>query len=197
MNNKWLQTALLGVLALGLIQCTTTDVTPTPGDARVPAINEVQDLDTQPISDHQDSSNPSNDPQMTPTVSHPVDSGLQNLIDLAKDDLAQRLSISVTQISLLEAEEVVWPDASLGCPQPGMKYKQVPEDGALIILQVDGINYNYHYGGSRGLFLCEQVLKDPNMPTPIDITKLTPGTLDKNNPAPAAPDNGIPPGEDQ
>jgi hypothetical protein len=91
-------------------------------------------------------------------------SGLESLIKRAKDDLARRLSISAAQIGLVEARAVVWPDSSLGCPQPGMRYKQVPEDGALIILQAQGKVYEYHAGGSRGLFLCEKIRKNPVPP---------------------------------
>jgi len=122
----------------------------------------------------------------------PVDPGLQKLIEMAKEDLAQRLNISISQIILMEANAVVWPDASLGCPQPGMAYKQVSEDGVLIILQVEGINYEYHNGGSRGLFLCEKALKDSTPPSKIDIFNLTPSKNDSS-----IPDNSIPPGEDQ
>ena|SRR5688572_13660014 len=67
--------------------------------------------------------------QMPTSIPTPADAGLQNLIEKAKTDLAQRLAISVHEIILLEATSVVWPDASLGCPQPGMAYIQVPEDG--------------------------------------------------------------------
>jgi len=139
--------------------------------------------------------NQKDDTNMPPTISSPADPGLQGLIEQAKGDLAQRLSIPTTQISLVEAKNVVWPDASLGCPQPGMAYIQVPKDGSLIVLQVDGINYEYHYGGNRGLFLCEKSNKGPDAPAQLDIQNLTPPALDKNSPTPSAPDNGIPPGE--
>jgi hypothetical protein len=78
-----------------------------------------------------------------------------------------------------------------------MAYKQIPYDGALIILQAQEKAYEYHSGGSRGLFLCEKVYKDPTPQSKIDITNLTPQVLDKNNPPPSTPDNSIPPGEDQ
>ncbi|HKZ71122.1 MAG TPA: hypothetical protein VJ020_13640 [Anaerolineales bacterium] len=122
-----------------------------------------------------------------------VPPGLESLIVEAKQDLAQRLSISVTRISLVKAEVVVWPDSSLGCPQPGMLYKQVPEDGALVILLVEGNVYEYHIGGSRGLFLCEKVYKDPNPPPQLDLYNLTP----QRTTPPPAPDNSIPPGADK
>ncbi len=103
-----------------------------------------------------------------------LSSGMGFLIDKAKEDLAQRLSIAISQISLAEAREVVWPDSSLGCPQRGMRYKQVPEDGALIVLQARGAAYEYHNGGSRGLFLCEKARSTPEKRRQIDITKRTP-----------------------
>lgn len=134
-----------------------------------------------------DSPAPEATASLTPPRSTAAASGLESLIEKAKQDLARRLSIAITQISLVEAEAVVWPDSSLGCPQPDMLYKQVPEDGALVVLQVKATRYEYHAGGSRGLFLCEKASKDPSPPPRLDPELFTPRpTLD----------NGIPPGED-
>lgn len=119
------------------------------------------------------------------------------LVIQAKEDLATRLGIQPSEIELLSYEEVVWPDSSLGCPQPGMKYLQVPQDGALIRLSAQDQVYNYHSGGNRGVFLCEQLYKDPNLPPKIDISDLTPQITNKNTPTNTTPDNSIPPGEDQ
>ena len=85
-----------------------------------------------------------------------VGAGLEALITLAVDDLAEHLDITTAEITLVSAEAVVWPDASLGCPQPDMLYRQVPEDGALIILLVGEREYAYHSGGGREPYLCEQ-----------------------------------------
>lgn len=81
------------------------------------------------------------------------------LVVQAKQDLADRLGVSLEKIEVLSFEAVVWPDASLGCPQPGMEYIQVPMDGALIRLSIEGHEYDYHSGGNRGVFLCENSLK--------------------------------------
>lgn len=88
-----------------------------------------------------------------------VSPGLQGIVDQALADLADRLAIEVDQIEVLEANAVVWPDGSLGCPQPGMAYTQVQQEGYLIRLQVDKRVYDYHGGGypDRGPFLCEGV----------------------------------------
>jgi hypothetical protein len=95
------------------------------------------------------------DTQMTPFLPTSANPDLHILIEKAKEDLAHRLSISATQINLLEAREVVWPDASLGCPQPGMAYAQVQVDGLLIRLGVGKEMYLYHTGGTADPFLCE------------------------------------------
>jgi hypothetical protein len=91
-----------------------------------------------------------------PSVKASVDAGdLQPLVDLAVADLSARLSVDPGQISITAAERVVWPDGSLGCPQPGMAYTQVQVDGTYVELSANGVLYPYHSGGGRGPFLCE------------------------------------------
>jgi hypothetical protein len=91
--------------------------------------------------------------EMTPSTL--AGAGMQDLIDKAIADLAQRLSIPTDQIKSMEAREVVWPDASLGCPQPDMVYEQVPVEGLLIRLSVGKEIYFYHTGSAADPFLCE------------------------------------------
>lgn len=108
------------------------------------------------------------DETAVPTPQNPY---LQNIVIAAKEDLADRLSISVDQVDLLEVHEVTWSDASLGCPQPGMHYAQVLQDGLLIRLSAKGQEYEYHSGGSSEPFLCEQPAKSlPDIGSkPIEI----------------------------
>ena len=73
----------------------------------------------------------------------------------AIDELSVRLGVSPDQITVVSVEAVVWPDASLGCPQPGMMYAQVLQDGMRIVLSVDGVEYAYHSGETQAPFLCE------------------------------------------
>ncbi len=102
-------------------------------------------------------------PPVTTTIPGPV-SPLQPLIDLAVADLAARLGIAPGDIEVISAEEVTWPDASLGCPQPGMAYAQVLTDGARIDLRAGGAVYSYHSGGGRDPFLCESPLERSEPP---------------------------------
>ena len=91
-------------------------------------------------------------PQPSPAV--PV--ALQPYVDHAIADLAKRLGVDRATIAVVEARAVVWPDGSLGCPQPGMLYTQVQQDGLLIRLRHGDREYAYHSGGSRMPALCER-----------------------------------------
>ena len=94
------------------------------------------------------------EPQVEESVQY--DAGLEPFVVMAKEDLAERLEVGVETIEVLEAELVVWPDASMGCPDPEMMYIQVPQDGSLIRLQVEDTVFEYHSGGDRPPFLCEE-----------------------------------------
>jgi hypothetical protein len=76
-------------------------------------------------------------------------------LDHAKADLAERLGVPTDDIAVVSSEEVTWPDSSLGCPQPGMMYAQVLTSGSRIVLTAAGRSYEYHSGGQRPPFLCE------------------------------------------
>ena len=114
-------------------------------------------------------------PLMTPTTSTPSDApGMPNLIENTKRDLAQMLNISESEINILEAKDVVWPNSSLGCPQPGTTYTQVLTDGFLIRLEVDGNIYEYHTDADKQIIFC----KFPELP----IIPVTPGEIDDGMP---------------
>ncbi len=94
-------------------------------------------------------------PPGEPTISEPQDPFLSEMVTKAKEDLADRLSVELDRIDLLEVREVTWPDSSLGCTQPGMAYAQAPQEGLLIRLSVDRDMYFYHSGEAQVPFLCE------------------------------------------
>lgn len=83
-----------------------------------------------------------------------VDAGLQPWIDLSTTQLARALDVDPSAITTVSAVLVVWPDASLGCPQPDQQYAAASTDGAVIELEADGAVYRFHAGGERGPFLC-------------------------------------------
>jgi hypothetical protein len=97
---------------------------------------------------------------MTPSIPTPSGDVIQSLVDKAKNDLSQRLSLSVTQINLVEVSEVEWSDSSLDCPEPGISYMQVITPGYRILLEGNGTTYEYHSNRDTYLVYCEG-------PTPI------------------------------
>jgi len=79
----------------------------------------------------------------------------QELIDQATADLAQRLGIAPTQITVRVAERLTWSDGSLGCPQKGMLYTQALVEGFRILLVARGVAYAYHGADGEEPFYCE------------------------------------------
>ena len=103
-----------------------------------------------------------NSTQMTTSLPTVTPSGLESLIEKAKEHLAQRLAVSTNEISLVEATSVMWPDSSLGCPQKGMVYTQVLTPGYLILLEHGGNTYEYHASSRDYVTTCA----NPSPPVP-------------------------------
>lgn len=68
--------------------------------------------------------------------------------------LADQLGIPAEQIAVAAWEPVDWPDASLGCPEPGMAYAQVITPGYQVLLEARGETYHAHTdrSGQRVVF---------------------------------------------
>lgn len=92
--------------------------------------------------------------EMTPVT--PPDEASGKIVALVKGHLAQRLSIAVDQIVLLEIKPVVWRDAGLGCPKPGVDYIQVETPGYTILLEADGNTYRYHTDDTKRFVQCNR-----------------------------------------
>jgi hypothetical protein len=75
-------------------------------------------------------------------------------VEVAKADLAKRLGVAASEVTVVSSTEVTWSDGSLGCPQPGMNYTQALVEGFRVILEAAGKQYHYHSAGSRAPFLC-------------------------------------------
>ena len=70
-------------------------------------------------------------------------------------DLAARLGVDQSTITVTRHEEVEWSDGSLGCPKPGFNYTQAITPGYLIVLTVSGRDYEYHGRPGGGPIYCE------------------------------------------
>jgi hypothetical protein len=142
-------------------------------DAAVPPSDTAGDEPSGPPSDASGTATPGTDaapPRGDTTTVYErgvIDPGLAPFVRRATDDLAGRLGVDAAEIELLTAVLVSWPDASLGCPQPGFEYAQVLTDGSVIELGVDDRVYRYHSGGTRTPFLCDQPLDRPPPSLPL------------------------------
>ena len=82
-------------------------------------------------------------------------SGSSQQVTEAILDLSGRLGVQDSDVRLIVERDVTWRDGSLGCPKEDMMYTQALVEGSLILLRVDDAEYEYHSGGGRAPFYCE------------------------------------------
>ncbi|TDD46690.1 hypothetical protein E1263_36015 [Kribbella antibiotica] len=101
--------------------------------------------------------NPSESGSSVPTPGGAAPTGTPGgtAVEQATADLVKKLGVQAAGVKVVSAEEITWSDGSLGCPEEGMRYTQALINGMRIILEADGKKYEYHSGGSRAPFLCE------------------------------------------
>jgi hypothetical protein len=97
---------------------------------------------------------PQENTDMTPAI--PPDETAEKMIALVKQHLAQKLSIAADQIVLSDVKPVVWRDAGLGCPKPGVDYIQVETPGYNILLEAGGKAYTYHTDETKRFVQCNK-----------------------------------------
>jgi hypothetical protein len=81
-------------------------------------------------------------------------------VDQAVVDAGGEFGVDPEDIEVVTAEEVTWPDGSLGCPEPDGMYTQALVQGYRIVLDVDGREVHFHGAQGEPPFLCE----DPQPP---------------------------------
>lgn len=76
-------------------------------------------------------------------------------VSRAVADLAEHLGVDAGDVEVVSREEVTWRDGSLGCARKGEFYTQALVEGGRIVLRAGGSTYEYHYGGRRAPFRCD------------------------------------------
>lgn len=84
-----------------------------------------------------------------------VPDAMTGLVNQASQDLARRIGVDVSEVSLVRTVAVDWRDGSLGCPQPGMAYITVITPGYQIVLEAQDREYYYHSRGTDYFVYCE------------------------------------------
>jgi hypothetical protein len=82
-----------------------------------------------------------------------VDPVAGELTALAQRQLADQLNLPVRRIRVVDVQAVIWPDTSLGCPQPDQLYSQVLVNGYRIVLEAAGERTIFHADFDRA-FIC-------------------------------------------
>jgi hypothetical protein len=68
----------------------------------------------------------------------------EELQQLARENLAQRLGVALDQITVARTKSVEWTDESLGCPQPSERYSRRRSKGYVFELKYRDTAYLYH-----------------------------------------------------
>ncbi|MEO0574287.1 MAG: hypothetical protein AAF004_02405 [Pseudomonadota bacterium] len=76
-----------------------------------------------------------------------------NVADIAVNALADELGLRVGDIVVDSVRPVTWPDASVGCPEPGQAYAQVLTPGHKITLRANGKLFVMHEANGHAV-LC-------------------------------------------
>lgn len=76
------------------------------------------------------------------------------MVQLASEQLAERLGVDIGEITLVEAVSRDWPDSGLGCPSPDLIYAAVITPGYQITLEAEGETYIYHTDTGDNAVLC-------------------------------------------
>lgn len=71
--------------------------------------------------------------------------------------IATELDVEVEDVQVLIVEPREWPDASLGCPEPGHAYADVITPGYLIVVQAGGAEYEFHTDERDAVVRCGSV----------------------------------------
>lgn len=82
----------------------------------------------------------------TRATHRPIPAGLSGkaLEDFLRADLAARIGIPASEVTIRATCDVTWPDGSLGVSEPGSVSAQVLSPGFLTLLMARGREYRYH-----------------------------------------------------
>jgi hypothetical protein len=72
-----------------------------------------------------------------------------SILDPVVAEVARVAGVPIDQVTVLSARAMTFPDAGLGCPEPGMVYAQVLVDGYKILAEAGGTTYDYRGSGAR------------------------------------------------
>lgn len=113
-----------------------------------------QNQENQEITEMEDSEKQSHVISKKDMGAVPGAISMDQQIQDAITDLANRSDVAVDAITVKEARAVQWGSGAMGCPKPGMNYTQALVPGVRLLLEADGTIYYYHGNRRSSLFQC-------------------------------------------
>ena len=110
----------------------------------------------------------------TPEIKPVVGEVPEDLMAEIIADLVERSGAAREEIHVIRAEAVVWNDGALGCPQKGQFYIQMLINGYWVVLEVEGVEYDYRVSDKGYFTLCEG--RDGLLISPPGIPETDPST---------------------
>lgn len=126
--------ALVPVLAVLAVACSSGGGTPTPDDPTPKLAASA--------------------PGATPGAPSGGTLPPAGILEPVLADAASRTGAPADGITVVSSEEVQWPDGSLGCPQPGMMYTQAIVDGYRIVVRAGEREIDYRVSGPGRFRVC-------------------------------------------
>ncbi|MCZ7568117.1 MAG: hypothetical protein M5U01_05955 [Ardenticatenaceae bacterium] len=123
----------------------------------------------------------------TSEVEKPTMPAGESLTEAATNLVSRETGLRASDLTLLSVDSVEWPDASLGCPQPGMMYAQVITPGFRLVFQgPTGEQFEVHTDarGSK-MVLCSGSREGSREMTPV------PSASGQQGPSPATRDAAL------
>jgi hypothetical protein len=161
MKLRWI--ILVAILSLALAACASPQPAEEdlpPLDPQAPPAQEISSPTPEAPSESAVTPEDADMPQNAPPV--------QKFVDLAKKDLLSRVSMDAASVNVAKTEEVLWPNAALGCPEPGKFYAQGRVPGFRIWLEAGGVQYDYHTDWTGQVLLCTDPGLDLDSTFPTD-----------------------------
>jgi hypothetical protein len=123
---------LLGALAAGACSATGTGMSaaPSAGESAGPSIELPQKSPPERIPES---------PTAAPVTGEVPDA----VIETARSLLGALAGADAATATVVVAQAVTWPDGSLGCPEPGVKYEPVEVAGYQVVFDVGGVQYDF------------------------------------------------------
>ena len=152
----WLVLSLLGIVVAGCLSA------PGTGNAQKEAISTNVPGMQETLSPAPASTSSGLALQLTSTpgilAMTSSSSDVDKCVDLAEQDLANRLKMDPARITLQKTLEITWPNIAMGCsPGTGQILTKGRVYGYRVWLQADGKGYIYHVGLTGQLILCPQL----------------------------------------